>query len=129
MEQSLDAPVPGRARRISGLQGFLPGQSSTALHSCEERISEWIVEQIVDIPGGGLQDFRPGQSSSSSLHFSAGISEVLDEPGERFFALFPRLKKCSLHTVPESEGARQCQPIHAGSSAPCSSVAVGHDHD
>ena len=80
MEQNVDIPVPGRGGRISGLQGFPPGQSSTVLHSSVERISERIVEQIVDIPGGGLQDFRPGQSSSSSLHVPAGLSEVLDEP-------------------------------------------------
>ena len=30
MEQNVDIPVPGRGGRISGLQGFLPGQSSTA---------------------------------------------------------------------------------------------------
>ena len=31
MEQNVDIPVPGRGGGISGLQGFLPGQSSTAL--------------------------------------------------------------------------------------------------
>ena len=94
MEQNVDIPVPGRGGRISGLQGFLPGQSSTALLSSEERISERIVEQIVDIPRGGLRDFRPGQSSSSSLHVPAGVTEVSDEPGEVFFfALFPTSKK------------------------------------
>ena len=65
-EQHVDIPVPGRGGRISGLQGFPPGQSSTVLPR-EERISERIVEQTVDFPVfGGLQDFRPGQSSSSS---------------------------------------------------------------
>ena len=48
LEQNVDIPVRGRA-----------GQVSTAL---QERLSEQIVEQIVDIPGVGLQDFRPGQS-------------------------------------------------------------------
>ena len=72
MEQNVDIPVPGRGGRISGLQGFPPGQSPTALHSSEERISERIAEQIVDIPSGGLQDFRPGQSSCSSSHVPAG---------------------------------------------------------
>ena len=127
MEQNVDIPVPGRGGRSSGLQGFPPGQSSTALHSSDERISERIVEQIVDVPGGGLQDFRPGQSSSSSLHVPAGISEGLDEPGEGVFRTFPKLKKCGVRILPESEGARQCQPMHAGTSAPCSSQAVGHD--
>ena len=59
LEQNVDIPVPGRGGRICFLQGFSPGQSSTALPSCEERISERIVEQIVDIPCGGLQDFSP----------------------------------------------------------------------
>ena len=65
-----------------------PGQSSKSLLSSEERISERIVEQIVDIPCGGLQDFRPGQSSSSSSHFPAGVPEALDEPGQGFFSHF-----------------------------------------
>ena len=84
MEQNVDIPVPGREEGISGLQGFPPEQSSTATHSSEDRISERIVEQIVDIPvsGGGLQDFRPGQSSSSSSHLPAGVHEDADEPGQ-----------------------------------------------
>ena len=90
MEQNVDIPVPGRGGRSSGLQGFLPGQDSTALLSSEERISERIVEQIVDIPGGGLQDFRPGQSSSSSSHFPAGVPGALDEPGQGVFRTLPQ---------------------------------------
>ena len=106
MEQNVNIPVPGRGGRNAGLQGFLPEQSSTPTHSSEDRISERIVEQVVDISvsGGGLQDFRLGQSSSSSSHFQAVV-----------------------RILPESEGARQCQLIHAGSSAPCSSLGVGHD--
>ena len=72
----LAIPVLGGGGRNAGLQGILPGQSSTSTHSSEERISERIVEQIVDIPEipcGGLQDFRPGQSSSSSSHVPARV--------------------------------------------------------
>ena len=56
--------------------------------------------QIVAIPvsGGGLQGFRPRRIFFS--HFPAGVDEDLNEPGS-----------------PESEGARQCQLIHAGCSA------------
>ena len=127
VEQNVEIPVPACGGRISGLQDFHPGQSSTALHSCEERVSERIVEQIVDIPGGGLQDFRPGQSSSSFAHVTADVHESLDEPGEGFFLHFSAKKKCEVGSALESEGARQCQLIHAGSSAPCSSLGVGHD--
>ena len=68
VERNLDIPVPVRVGRNAGLQGFLPRQSSTARHVSQERISERIVEQIVDftVSGGGLQDFHPGQSSSAS---------------------------------------------------------------
>ena len=72
-EQIVETPVPqgrGGQRRV---QGSLPGQSTTATHSSGKRISERIVEQIVDFPeqtveqivdislGGGL-----GQGSASS---------------------------------------------------------------
>ena len=85
MEPYVDIPVPGGGGRSAGLQGFLPEQSSTATLSSAERLCERIVEQIVDIPGGGLQDFRPGQSSSSSSHVPARVPEALDGPGEGFF--------------------------------------------
>ena len=91
MEQTVDIPVPGRGGRSSGLQGFLPGQGSTALLSSEERISERTVEQTVDPPDGYLQDFRPGLSSSSS-YFPVGVPEALDEPGQGGFRTFLQKK-------------------------------------
>ena len=54
MEQNVDIPVFDCGGRITGLQGFLPGQSSTALPSSQKRTSEQIVEQIVNIPSGGF---------------------------------------------------------------------------
>ena len=74
MEQNVDIPAPGRGGRISGLQGFLPEQSSTARLAAQERNSERIVEQIVDsrVVGGGLQEFRPGQGSAASSSASLG---------------------------------------------------------
>ena len=52
VEQNVAIPVPGVGGRLAGLQGFLPGQSSTAP----------TVAQIVDnpAPSGGLQGVRPG---------------------------------------------------------------------
>ena len=67
------------AGSCGSLQGFRPGQNSTA-----------DVEQNVDIPArGGLHGFLPvqGSSSSSRLH------DVADEDFTGFFRIFPRLKK------------------------------------
>ena len=82
-EQIVDTPVPsGRGKRR--VQGFLPERSPTATPSSLVRISEQIVEQIVDIsPGGGL-----GQGSASS----AGAA---DEDFTDVLALFP-WKKCGV---------------------------------
>ena len=103
---------------MEDLQGFLREQSSTALHVSQERISERIVEQIVDFRvGGGLQDFRPGQSSSSS-HVPAGVHEALGELAEGFFALFPKIKKSAMlgpHSsprVPASVSSSTPAPQH-----------------
>ena len=95
VEQHVDIPVPRRRGRIAGLQGFLPGQSSTATPSSKKRTSERIAEQIVGFPvsRGGLPDFRPGQVSSSSSHVPARDQEGLDEPGEGVFRSFPSGKK------------------------------------
>ena len=74
--QDVDIPVPGGGERSAGLQGFLPGQSSTSLHGPQERISERNVEQIaVSRVGDGLQSFLPEQSSTSLLGPQVRISE------------------------------------------------------
>ena len=93
VEQNVAIPVPGGGGRLAGLQGVLPGQSSTAPQFSEERISERFVEQIVDIPGGRLQVVRSGQSSSASSSSPAGVHQNADEPRERVFRTFPRPKK------------------------------------
>ena len=85
VEDRVNIPVPGRGGRITGPQGFLPRQSSTALHGSQERISERIRERLLEqmlgcIPGEGPQGFLLGQCSSSSSHRPAGISEDTDEP-------------------------------------------------
>ena len=123
MEQNVDIPVLGRGGRASGLQGFLPGQGSTATRSPKKRISERIVEQIVDIPGGGLQDFRPGQSSSASSSSPAGVHGSADGPGEGFFSHFPQKKqsaKLGPHSVSEllSESSPSTRRAYAVPIAP-----------
>ena len=98
MAQTVDIPVRGRGGRNVDLQGFLPGQGSTAPFLSLERISEQILEQTVDIPVsvGGLQDFRPGQSSSSVAHSPAAWVNPEDEPFQGFFCTFPGRKKVQL---------------------------------
>ena len=59
VEQHVDIPVPGGGGPISGLQGFSSGQSSTATPSSKKRISERIVEQIVDLVSSGLLHGSP----------------------------------------------------------------------
>ena len=64
-EAKTDSISPGGG--VRGLQGFSPGQASTAFPSAE-RSSERIMEQNVDIPCGGLQGcqgFSQGQGSTS----------------------------------------------------------------
>ena len=124
MEQNVDIPVPGRGGGISGLQGFLPGQSSTALPSLE-RISERFVEQYVEFPvGGGLQDFLPGQSSSASSSSPAGVRGSADGPVEGFFALFPNKKSATLGSHSGSELLPESSP-----STPAVQVDTSVDGD
>ena len=85
VEQHVDIPVPGRGWRSCGLQGFLPGQSSTTPQFSKKRISERTVEQIVDPVSRGS---FPGSSSS---HSPAGDEERADEPGKRFFSHFSQI--------------------------------------
>ena len=121
VEQLVDIPVPGGGGGISGAQGFLPRQSSTALHGSLERISERIVAQNVDFPvGGGLQDFLPGQTSSASSSSPAGVYGSTDGPGEGVFRTFPQNKKSAKVTShPGSE-----LPPHPSSSTPAPQLEV-----
>ena len=85
MEQTVDIPVPQGGGRHADLQGFLRGQSSTAL---QERISERLLEQIVaPVSSGGLHGSLSGHGSCSS-HSPAGVEERADEPGKGFFSHF-----------------------------------------
>ena len=95
VEQHVDIPVPvGGGGPSSGLQGFSSGQRSTASPS-RKRISERIVEQIVDpVSRGGLH-------GSSSSHSPAGDEERADEPGKGVFRTFPQIKK-SAKVAPHS---------------------------
>ena len=105
--QRIMEQIPGDGGRSAGLQGFLPGQSSTSLHGPQERISERNVEQIaVSRVGEGLQDFLPGQSSSSSSRDPARGFEALDELGYGFFRTFPQIQKSAT------------QPPHSRSELP-----------
>ena len=110
--------------------GSLPGQSSTATLSSKKRFSERIAGQIVDIPGGGPRGFRPGQGSPASSSFvspAGSDDDVRMSLVKGFFALLPVLKeRCEVGFALESEGARQCQPIHAGCSAGGRALAGFH---
>ena len=84
-EARTDGISPGGG--VRGLQGFSPGQASTAFPSAE-RSSEQIVERIVDLPGGSLHavpGFSPGQGSTTfppTVRISERIMEqIVDIPG------------------------------------------------
>ena len=113
-QRTVDIPVPVGGGRNACLEGFLPEQSSILTFSSSERISERIMEQIVDFPvaGGGLHDFRPGQSSSSVAHSPAAWLNTVDEPFQRVFRTFSPEEKSATDT--RHMGARV--PRHVSSS-------------
>ena len=120
VEQHVDIPVPGGGGRNVRLQGFLPEQSSTFSFSSSERISERIMEQIVDIPvaRGDPQGFRLGQSSSSVAHSPAAWLNTEDEPFQVSFRTFSPEDKSATDT--RHMGARV--PRHV---SPSTSSAYG----
>ena len=106
VEQHVDIPVPsGGGGPSSGLQGFSSGQRSTASPSSKKRISERIVEQIVDpVSSGRLQ-------GSSSSHSPAGGEERADEPGKGFFSHFsPKYTSAKLGSHSGSELLPESSP-------------------
>ena len=99
VEQTVDIPASrGRGRR-GGLHVFFPGQSSTA------------AAVDIPVPRGDLQGFLPGQGSTAS---SSHSPDAENEAGKGVFRTFPRGKKCSVRSHPESDRARQCQLMDAG---------------
>ena len=96
------SPAPRREGSRGGVQGFSPGQGSTTFPP-PERISERIMEQNVDFPGGGLhgvQGFLTRQSSAA-LSEQVPVSAVYaaTAPVVEFMASAP-----SVHAAPGSSG-------------------------
>ena len=76
-EQIVDTPVPRGCDRRR-LQGSLPGQSSTTSLSSGKRISERIMEQIVDFPEQTVEhivDTSPGVGLGQGSSSSAGPAD------------------------------------------------------
>ena len=100
MEQTVDNPASRGRGRSGGLQGFFPGQSTTAAAT------------DIPVPRGDLQGFLPGQASTAS---SSHSPDAENEAGVGGFRTFPRLKKSGgVRSHPESDRARQCQLMDAG---------------
>ena len=85
MEQNVDIPAPGRGGRISGLQGFLPEQSSTAQLVAQER--SWSRSLILVRLVEAFKIFAQVRVLQRRLRF------LLDTLVKGFFALFPKIKK------------------------------------
>ena len=126
-EQIVGIPVPrGRG------QGSLPGQSTTATHSSAKRISERIVEQIVDFPEQTVEqivDISPGGGGLGLG--SASSAGAADEDFTGFFSHFSPWKKVrsagqvvsaqlgehvSSSTLSAHQMARAGEPVDSGGS-------------
>ena len=95
VEQTVDIPASrGRGRR-GGLQGFFPGQSTTA------------AAVDIPVPLGDLPGFLPGQVSTASSSHSP-VAE--NEAGKVVFRTFPRGKKVRR---PQPSRVRSCPPVSA----------------
>ena len=105
-DQIVGIPVPrGRG------QGSLPGQSTTATHSSGKRISERIVEQIVDFPAQTVEqivDTSPGGGLGRGSASSAGAA---DEDFTFFFRTFPMLKKVRIEVVEEVDELEEVEEV------------------
>ena len=113
-EQIVDTPVPrGRDRRR--LQGSLPGQSSTTSLSSGKRISERIMEQIVD-----FQNRLSSRSLTLLLVWALdrGLHHLLVQQMRILFGGFshfsPRRKKCACRRESECESASALELMDAG---------------
>ena len=109
MEHHVEIPVPCRAGRASGLQGFLPGQSSTALLSSQKRISEQFVEQIEAFKIFAQDKVHPLLRTFQLVFLKLRMSLV-----KGFFAVSPKQKKCDTTSALEVGTASALEPMDAG---------------
>ena len=116
VEHYVDIPVPGGGGPISGLQGLPSGQSSTALPS-KKRISERIVEQIVDPVSSLFQVDVFQDMVHLLLTLQLVLKNVLMSLVKGFFRTFPKRKKCEVGFALGVGTAPRVRPIFAGCSA------------
>ena len=111
-EQIVDTPVP-RGHD----QGSLPGQSSTTSLSSGKRISERIMEQIVDFPEQTVEqivDTSPGVGLGQGSSSSAGPADEDFIGGFSHFS--PPEKKRACRRKSECESASALELMDAGGS-------------
>ena len=95
VEQTVDNPASRGRGRGGGLQGFFPGQSTTA------------AAVDIPVPRGDLQGFLPGQVSTASSSHSL---DAENETEKKVFPLFPVGKEVRR---PQPSRVRSCPPVSA----------------
>ena len=125
-EQTVDIPDSGRGGRISGLQGFLLDRVQQRCLLLMNVFVSGLWSRSLLFPVEAFKIFAQDRVHPLLRTFQLVFLKVWMSLVQVFFRTFPQNKKVRRRILPESEGARQCQPIHAGSSAPCSSQGVGH---
>ena len=93
-QKNVAIPVPGGGVRLPSLQGFLPGQSSTAP----------TVSQIVDNPAPSGEVFK--------VFVQDRVDPHVNEPGEGFFRTFLRVK---ISPKSAASPSPRCPPVAAHS--------------
>ena len=99
-EQIVDNPVPRFRRGFGGgLHGLHPGQSSSAFHGADHRVSAATAEQNVDIPAprGAPHDFHRNPLPA------AGSSDLLETGNQGVFRTFPGRKKVRRSRAPRGQ--------------------------
>ena len=121
MEQHVDIQVPRRGGRNTRLQGFLPGQSSTASSSSsKKRISERTVEQIVRFPVKAFKIFVQDRFRQRPRLFNLLLVQTMTLMSlvMGFFALFPTEKSAEcreqVSADPSAHGPRRLMSSSGG---------------
>ena len=94
VEQNVDIPVPGRGGRIAGLQGFLPGQGSTALLFLKNVLLSGLWSRSLIFPVEAFKIFFQDKVHPLLLTIQLVLMMLWMRLVIGFFALFPGGKKC-----------------------------------